>query len=82
MTQAQLDLQTQLEHKNTDLTTQHLVNASPVLFLESMDQTNTTFSEQVEHRYISPNNSTPFQHYLPSINLVKRLRYQKRNTKS
>ena len=39
MTQAQLDLQNQLEQtKNTDLTTQPLFSDSPVLFLEVMDQ--------------------------------------------
>ena len=39
MTQAQFDLQNQLEQTDfTDLTTQFLFNDSPVLFLEVMDQ--------------------------------------------
>ena len=38
MTQAQLDLQNQLEQFSSDVTTQPLFNDSPVLFLESFDQ--------------------------------------------
>ena len=48
MTQAQLDLQTQLEQTSTDLTTQPLFNDSPVLFLESVEQVNAHPSEQIE----------------------------------
>ena len=48
MTQAQLDLQTQLEQTSTDLTTQPLFNDSHVLFLESLEQVNAHPSEQVE----------------------------------
>ena len=40
MTQAQLDLQNQLEQTSSDLTTQPLFNDSPVLFLEPIDQVN------------------------------------------
>ena len=39
MTQAQVDLQTQLEQTSSDLTTHPLFNDSPVLSLENMDQT-------------------------------------------
>ena len=54
MTQAQRDLQTQLEQTSSDLTTHPLFNDSPVLFLETLDptQTNTnptTNTEQAEH---------------------------------
>ena len=62
MTQTQLDCQFQLEQNNTDLTTQSFFNDSPVLFLGSMDQTNTNLSEQdnqAEHHNNYPNNSTP-----------------------
>ena len=48
MTQAQLDLQTQLEQTSSDLTTRHLFNDSPVLFLDPLDQVPSHTSEQVE----------------------------------
>ena len=48
MTQAQLDLQNQLELSSSDLTTQPLFIDSPVLFLETLDQVNAHPSEQVE----------------------------------
>ena len=46
MTQAHLDLQ--LEPSPSDLTTQHVFNDYPVLFLESLDQVNAHPSEQIE----------------------------------
>ena len=49
LTQAQLDLQDQLEPTTTDLITQPLFNNSPDLFLEAMDQDQPkTNSEQIE----------------------------------
>ena len=51
MTQAQLDLQTQLDSLNycnvTDRTTTPVCNSSPFLFLESMEHKN--FSTHLEH---------------------------------
>ena len=64
MTRAQIDLQTQLEQTSSDLTTYPLFNDSPVLSLETMDQTqsntnlpNTT--EQAEHEHNTPKVPTP-----------------------
>ena len=48
MTQAQLDLQNQLEQPSSDLTTQPLLIDSPVIFLETLDQVNAHPSEQIE----------------------------------
>ena len=48
MTQAQLDLQKQLEQTSSDLTTQSLFIDSPVLFLESIDQVPAHPSGQIE----------------------------------
>ena len=48
MTQAQLDLHTQLEQISSDLTTQPLFNYSSVLVLESIEKVNAHPSEQVE----------------------------------
>ena len=45
MTQAQLDLQTQLEQTSSDLTTQHLCNDFPVLLLDPIDQVHSLKSE-------------------------------------
>ena len=62
MTQAQLNLPTQLDQNNTDIFNKPLFNGSPVLFLESKDETNTNLSEHVEsveHHNDSPKNSTP-----------------------
>ena len=48
MTQAQIDLQQQLEQASSDLATQPLFNDSPVLFLETSDQVNDHPQEQTE----------------------------------
>ena len=48
MTQAQIDLQTQLEQTSSDLTTQPLFNDSPILFLELFDHVNAHLPEQIE----------------------------------
>ena len=50
MTQAQIDLQTQLEQATpTDLITRPLSNDSPVLYIETSEQTPPTFLEPMEH---------------------------------
>ena len=59
MTQAQIDLQTQLEQTSSYLTTHPLFKDSPVLFLENMDQTQTNTNptnntEQAEHEHNTP----------------------------
>ena len=64
MTQAQLDLQTQLEQTSSDLTTHPLFNDSPVLFFETLDQTQTNTNlpnttEQAEHEHNTPKVPTP-----------------------
>ena len=48
--QAQIDLQKQLEQATpTDLITRPLSNDSPVLYIETSEQTSPTFLEQMEH---------------------------------
>ena len=64
MTQAQLDLQKQeqidpqkqLEQATADLTTRPLLNDSPVLYIETSDQTPPTFLEQMEHTKVEHEN--------------------------
>ena len=48
MTQAQIDLQTQLEQTTSDPTTPHIFDDSPVLFLEPLDPITTNPSDQIE----------------------------------
>ena len=58
MTQAQIDLQTQLEQATpTDLITRPLSNDSPVLYIETSEQTAPTFLEQMEHTKVEHENS-------------------------
>ena len=57
MTQAQIDLQTQLEQAtSTDLITRPLSNDSPVLYIETSEQTLPTFLEQMEHTKVEHEN--------------------------
>ena len=66
MTQAQLDLQTQLEQTSFDLTTQPLFNDSPVLSIDPYDQVPSHTSEQVEqtkHNTSSKNHTPPDNSY-------------------
>ena len=48
MTQAQLDLQNELEKSYSHLTKQPIFSDYPVLFLEILDQVNALSSEQIE----------------------------------
>ena len=60
MTQAQIDLQTQLEQATpTDLITRPLSNYSPVFYIETSEQTTPTFLEQIEHTKVEHENSKP-----------------------
>ena len=60
MTQAQIDLQTQLEQATpTDLITRPLSNDSPVLYIETSEQTPPTFFEQMEHTKVEHESSKP-----------------------
>ena len=68
MTQAQLDLQKQAQldlqakHEqatSTDLTTRPLLNDSPVLYIETSEQTPPTFLEQMEHTKVEHENPKP-----------------------
>ena len=55
--QAQIDLQKQLEQATpTDLTTRLLSNDSPVLYIETSEQTPPTFLEQMEHTKVEHEN--------------------------
>ena len=58
MTQAQIDLQTQLEQATpTDLITRPLSNDSPVLYIETSEKTPPTFFEPMEHTKVENENS-------------------------
>ena len=46
MTQAQIDLQKQLEQATADLTTRPRLNDSPVLYIDTSDPTPSNFLEQ------------------------------------
>ena len=62
MTQAQSDLQKQLEQPNTDLTTRPLLNDSPVLYIDTSEQTLPKFLEPMEHTKVeheNPKTDTP-----------------------
>ena len=48
MTQAQVDLQNQLEQATADLTTRPLLNDSPVLYIDTSEPIPTTSLEQME----------------------------------
>ena len=52
MTQAQVDLQNQLEQATADLTTRPLLNDSPVLFIDTSEPLPTTSLEQMEQEKI------------------------------
>ena len=60
MTQAQIDLQTQLEQATpTHLITRPRSNDPPVLYIETSEQTPPTFLEQIEHTKVEHENSKP-----------------------
>ena len=52
MTQAQVDLQNQLEQATSDPTTRPLLNDSPVLYIETSEPIPTTSLEQMEQEKI------------------------------
>ena len=54
--QEQIDLQKQLEQATADLTTRPLLNDSPILYIETSDQTPPTFLEQMEHTKVEHEN--------------------------
>ena len=60
MTQAQIDLQNQLEQATADLTTRPLLNDSPVLYIDTSDSEPTTTNslEQMEQAKIEHDTST------------------------
>ena len=49
MTQAQIDLQKQLEQATADLTTRPLLNDSPVFCIDTSEPTTPNSLEQMEH---------------------------------
>ena len=57
MTQAQFDLQKQLEQATADLTTPPLLNDSPVLYIDTSEQTPSNSFEQMEHTKIEHDTS-------------------------
>ena len=60
--QSQIDLQKQLEQPTTDLTTRPLLNDSPVLYIDTSEQTPTKFLESKEHTKVeheNPKTATP-----------------------
>ena len=57
MTQAQVDLQNQLEQATSDLTTRPLLNDSPVLYIDTSEPIPTTPLEQMEQEKIEHDTS-------------------------
>ena len=57
MTQAQIDLQNQLEQATADLTTRPLLNDSPVLYIDTSEPTPTNSLEQMEQAKIEHDTS-------------------------
>ena len=57
MTQAQVDLQNQLEQATADLTTRPLLNDSPVLYIDTSEPIPTTSLEQMERDKIEHDTS-------------------------
>ena len=66
MSQAQIDLQNQLEQASSGVTTRPLFNGSPGLYIDTSDQTNTTPPEQREQyeqiEHDTSNVPTPLDH--------------------
>ena len=56
--QKQIDLQNQLEQATADLTTRPLLNDSPVLYIDAPEPTPTTSFEQMEQNKIEHDTST------------------------
>ena len=54
--QAHVDLQNQFEQATADFTTRPLLNDSPVLYIETSEQTPPTFLEQMEHTKVEHEN--------------------------
>ena len=57
MTQAQIDLQKQLEHATADLTTRPLLYDSSVLYIDTSEPTTFNSLEQLEHAKLEHNTS-------------------------
>ena len=57
MTQAQVDLQNQLEQATADLTTRSLLNDSPVVYIDTSEPIPTTSLEQMDQEKIEHNTS-------------------------
>ena len=57
MTQAQIDLQKQLEQATADLTTRHLLKDSPVLYIDTSEPTPSNSLEQMEQTKIEHDTS-------------------------
>ena len=57
MTQAQVDLQNQLEQATADFTTTPLLNGSPVLYIDTSEPKPTTSLEQMEQEKIEHDTS-------------------------
>ena len=81
--QAHVDLQSQLEQSTADLTTRPLLNDSPVLYIETSEQTPPTFLEQMEHTKVE---NTKIQklllHMMMLIIHKQHILLQKSDTKS
>ena len=69
MTQAQIDLQKQLEQATADLTTRPLLNDSPVLYIDTSEQTpSNSWNIQIEHdtsKIPTPPDDTDHTHATP-----------------
>ena len=85
MTEAQVDLQDQLEQATADLTTRPLLNDSPVLYIDTSEPILTTSLEQMEHEKIeqdtskisTPLNDTDHTHATTTSSEKKRIEIMK-----
>ena len=64
MTQAQIDLQNQLEQATADLTTRPLLNDSPVLYIDTSEPMTTKSLEQMEQAKIEHDTSKFLLHLM------------------
>ena len=76
MTQAQKDLQNQLEQKTTDLTTQPLFNDCPFLFLEAVDQDQSATTNEKLNEIVPLRKIKALQNFSQRIILAKRRHHQ------
>ena len=78
MTQAQVDLQNQLEQAASDLITRPLLNDSPVLYIDTSERIPTTSLEQMEQEKLNMIHRK-FQFYLMILIIHTQLHLLRKN---